>query len=85
MPVRIARPERISGMADQLRNPSYGTSVGLLRLGLIMEREDERRGRAARNGGFRVRGEGANGGSGKRRTPNWGRVDAGGVMGRLTA
>jgi len=48
MPVRIAQPERLSGMADQLRSPSYSTSVGLLRLGLIMEREDERRGRAAR-------------------------------------
>jgi cell division protein FtsA len=48
MPVRVAQPERLSGMADQLRNPAYSTSVGLLRLGLIMDQEDERRGR---NGG----------------------------------
>ncbi|CAG1007229.1 MAG: cell division protein FtsA [Anaerolinea sp.] len=51
MPVRVAQPENITGMADQLRHPSYSTSVGLLRLGLIMDREDERRGKyAARNG-----------------------------------
>src|SRR5579859_2045736 len=56
MPVRVAQPERISGMADQLRHPSYSTSVGLLRLGLVMDQEDERRGRTnasvkSRNGG----------------------------------
>lgn len=45
MPVRVAQPERLSGMADQLRNPSYSTSVGLLRLGLIMDMEDEQRGK----------------------------------------
>lgn len=33
-PVRLAKPERLTGMADTLRNPSYSTSVGLLRLGL---------------------------------------------------
>lgn len=36
-PVRMARPERLTGMADALKNPSYSTSVGLLRLGLEME------------------------------------------------
>src|SRR5579859_1231208 len=56
MPVRVAQPERLSGMADQLRHPSYSTSVGLLRLGLVMDQEDERRGRTnasvkSRNGG----------------------------------
>src|SRR5258708_3985019 len=56
MPVRVAQPERLSGMADQLRHPSYSTSVGLLRLGLVMDQEDERRGRTnghnlKRNGG----------------------------------
>lgn len=44
MPVRVAQPEHLSGMADQLMNPSFSTSVGLLRLGLIMDQEDERRG-----------------------------------------
>lgn len=37
MPVRLAKPERLTGMADALRNPSYSTSVGLLRLGLEMD------------------------------------------------
>ncbi|RMG87978.1 MAG: cell division protein FtsA, partial [Chloroflexi bacterium] len=36
-PVRLAKPERLTGMADALRNPSYSTSVGLLRLGLEMQ------------------------------------------------
>ncbi len=36
-PVRIAKPEKLTGMADALRNPAYSTSVGLLRLGLQME------------------------------------------------
>jgi cell division protein FtsA len=37
LPVRIARPERLTGMADALRSPAYSTSVGLLRLGLQMD------------------------------------------------
>ncbi|MDX1996009.1 MAG: cell division protein FtsA [bacterium] len=37
IPVRLARPEKLTGMADALKNPSYSTSVGLLRLGLEME------------------------------------------------
>jgi cell division protein FtsA len=37
LPVRLAKPERITGMSDALRNPSYSTSVGLLRLGLQMD------------------------------------------------
>ncbi len=44
-PVRIARPERLTGMADALRSPAYSTSVGLLRLGLEME--------GANGGGYR--------------------------------
>lgn len=36
-PVRMGKPEKLTGMADTLRNPSYSTSVGLLRLGLEME------------------------------------------------
>lgn len=36
-PVRVAKPERLAGMADALRNPAYSTSVGLLRLGLQMD------------------------------------------------
>lgn len=33
-PVRLAQPERLTGVADVLRNPSYSTSVGLLKMGL---------------------------------------------------
>ncbi|MGQ9908715.1 MAG: cell division protein FtsA [Candidatus Flexifilum sp.] len=36
-PVRVARPESLTGMADALRSPAYATSVGLLRLGLQMD------------------------------------------------
>jgi cell division protein FtsA len=37
MPVRIAKPEKLTGVADVLRNPAYSTAVGLLRVGLQME------------------------------------------------
>lgn len=37
IPVRLAKPERVTGLADALRNPAYSTSVGLLGLGLEME------------------------------------------------
>lgn len=37
LPVRVARPEKLTGMADALRSPAYSTSVGLLRLGLQMD------------------------------------------------
>ncbi len=30
LPVRIAQPENITGMVDQLKNPAFSTSVGLL-------------------------------------------------------
>ncbi|MCB9456730.1 MAG: cell division protein FtsA [Anaerolineaceae bacterium] len=36
-PVRMAKPERLTGMADALRSPAYSTSVGLLRLGLKLD------------------------------------------------
>jgi cell division protein FtsA len=47
MPVRVAHPEKITGMADTLRSPSFSTSVGLLRLGLTMDLEDRQRADAA--------------------------------------
>lgn len=37
VPVRLAKPERLTGMADALRSPAYSTSVGLLKLGLQMD------------------------------------------------
>ncbi|MEM6281001.1 MAG: cell division protein FtsA [Chloroflexota bacterium] len=36
-PVRTGKPEKLTGMADALKHPSYSTSVGLLRLGLQMD------------------------------------------------
>ncbi|NDJ75185.1 MAG: cell division protein FtsA [Chloroflexi bacterium] len=50
MPVRVAHPENITGMSDALKNPAYSTSVGLLKLGLIMDVEDDRR-QSLHNGG----------------------------------
>ncbi len=50
MPVRIAQPENVTGMAEALKNPAYSTSVGLLKLGLIMDLEDDRRVAARQNG-----------------------------------
>lgn len=47
-PVRLAKPERLTGMADSLRSPAYATSVGLLRLGL--ELDSVREADAAENG-----------------------------------
>lgn len=36
VPVRIAQPEGIVGMVDQLYSPAYATSVGLLRWAMLM-------------------------------------------------
>ncbi len=58
LPVRVAQPEKITGMADTLRSPAFSTSVGLLRLGLVMDREDQQRlaalGGRAGGEGFRL-------------------------------
>ncbi len=37
MPVRIARPENLVGLVDQLNSPAYSTSVGLLHWALLMQ------------------------------------------------
>lgn len=37
IPIRIAKPERLTGLAEMLRSPAYSTSIGLLRLGLQMD------------------------------------------------
>jgi cell division protein FtsA len=37
MPIRMAKPEKLTGLADMLKNPAYSTSVGLLRLGLQLD------------------------------------------------
>ena len=40
MPVRIAQPEDLIGMTDQLYSPAYSTSVGLLRWALKMQKNE---------------------------------------------
>ncbi|MHB8628243.1 MAG: cell division protein FtsA [Aggregatilineales bacterium] len=50
LPVRVAQPEHLSGMADQLRSPSFSTSVGLLRMGLLMDQEEAQRSVVATRG-----------------------------------
>ena len=36
LPVRLARPENLVGLTDQLHSPAYSTSVGLLYFALLM-------------------------------------------------
>ena len=36
IPVKIAKPEGLIGMVDQLYSPAYATSVGLLRWAMLM-------------------------------------------------
>ncbi len=52
LPVRIARPENMVGLTDQLHSPAYSTSVGLLYWALMMsETEPSYRGRPRKKGG----------------------------------
>ena len=45
LPVRVARPENLVGLTDQLNSPAYSTSVGLLHWALLMsENEPARKG-----------------------------------------
>jgi len=37
LPVRVAQPENLVGLVDQLYSPAYSTSVGLLKWALLME------------------------------------------------
>jgi cell division protein FtsA len=41
MPVRIAKPENLTGMIDQLNSPAFSTSVGLLYWAMIMQQSTE--------------------------------------------
>lgn len=42
VPVRLARPENLLGLSDQLNSPAYSTSVGLLYWALLMNELDTR-------------------------------------------
>ena len=41
LPVRVAQPENLYGLVDQLYSPAYSTSVGLLHWALLMEKAVE--------------------------------------------
>ncbi len=45
LPVRLAKPENLVGLTDQLHSPAYSTSVGLLNWALIMSESEPTRGR----------------------------------------
>ncbi len=36
LPIRVAKPENLNGLVDQLNNPAYSTSVGLLKWAIKM-------------------------------------------------
>ena len=40
MPVRVAQPEKLVGLVDQLKSPAYSTSVGLLYWAATLTEED---------------------------------------------
>jgi len=56
LPVRIARPENLVGLADQLNSPAYSTSVGLLYWALLMSETlpVHHKGRSKKDGGLPV-------------------------------
>ncbi len=52
LPVRLARPENLVGLTDQLNSPAYSTSVGLLYWALLMsETMPVRTGHSSHKGG----------------------------------
>ncbi len=54
MPVRLAEPERVSGLVEAVRSPAYSTMVGLLTVGISLDEqarvEEARRSRRSREG-----------------------------------
>jgi len=57
LPVRIARPENMVGLTDQLHSPAYSTSVGLLYWALMMNEaapSTNSRGGSRRKGGMNI-------------------------------
>jgi len=70
MPVRVARPENLIGLVDQLQSPAFSTSVGLLKWSEIMAQPTFSRTRV-RSRGFQV----------GKSTIDWSKVKT--VLGRL--
>ena len=55
LPVRIAKPENLIGLVDQLHSPAYSTSVGLLYWALLMnESMAPQTGRRVKGGGGKL-------------------------------
>jgi cell division protein FtsA len=55
LPVRVARPENMVGLTDQLHSPAYSTSVGLLYWALMMSETAPSASRVSRKkGGFNI-------------------------------
>ena len=53
LPVRVARPENLIGLTDQLHSPAFSTSVGLLHWAMLMsETEPVQTRRRFSKGGF---------------------------------
>ncbi len=53
LPVRIAKPENLVGLVDQLNSPAYSTSIGLLYWALMMnETAQPYRSSTSKGGGF---------------------------------
>lgn len=40
LPVRLARPENLTGMVDRLQGPAFSTSVGLIKWAMLMDEYD---------------------------------------------
>jgi cell division protein FtsA len=40
LPVRLARPENLTGMVDRLHSPAFSTSVGLVHWAVLMDEVD---------------------------------------------
>jgi cell division protein FtsA len=45
LPARIAKPQNLVGLIDQLDSPAYSTSVGLLQWALLMSETGQTAGR----------------------------------------
>lgn len=63
LPVRIARPENLVGMTDQIGSPAYSTSVGLLFWAMMMNEAQPVSRTAIRKSLRKTRGGGGGGGN----------------------
>ncbi len=57
LPVRLARPEKLVGLVDQLHSPAYSTSIGLLNWAMLMNESVPRKRRISRQKGGSIEWE----------------------------